>query len=434
MINIPLIFYSLCVSRLFTTAFSCGIPSKKCENKSEAKIGEKYDEGYFICSPNSRYQFGIETEDGDLCLCDTKLDEKIWCADTDGGDYYKLQNDGNVVMYKENKHGRRALWSTSTANFEESKLVVEDDGVASLIHESKTIWSTGISSETSESPPSYTPPSSSNNNNNSNPKATFTFYIVGDTPYNKDDYPKLTSRVQSLPKDAEALIHVGDIRSATGNNCDQSVYDSVRKELYKSHAPVFIVPGDNDINDCPSFNRAWDYWSNTFLSKSNLPELKWNNYKLGRVKRQSDTANFALIHQNTLLLGVDVPGGSPHDRKVWEKRYKSWVDWLMDEIDDYTESNKSHNSNTVIIFGHGKPQNNNKQFFQSLNSRMKGNSRIDMDRVLYVHGDGHSPKTHKAFGFKCVQVDMGRHKWLRLRVTSSSKNDPFDYDHGVFRN
>jgi hypothetical protein len=70
------------------------------------------------------------------------------------------------------------------------------------------------------------------------------FYVIGDLPYSNTEKQRLVQHVDTLPENAEFLVHVGDIRAATnGTNCTLSEFEIVGDILKTSSVPVFIVPG-----------------------------------------------------------------------------------------------------------------------------------------------------------------------------------------------
>lgn len=82
---------------------------------------------------------------------------------------------------------------------------------------------------------------------------TTTFCVIGDVPYTNDQAKKLKRQILELPKDCAFLVHVGDLRYAGSNQrCRRNDYSSVASILKLSHAPVFVLLGDNDHNDCPN--------------------------------------------------------------------------------------------------------------------------------------------------------------------------------------
>jgi len=80
-----------------------------------------------------------------------------------------------------------------------------------------------------------------------------TLCVIGDVPYTNQQAKDLKRQIMELPKDCEFLVHVGDLRYAgTNRPCRRNDYSSVASTLQLSHAPVFVLLGDNDYNDCPN--------------------------------------------------------------------------------------------------------------------------------------------------------------------------------------
>lgn len=251
----------------------------------------------------------------------------------------------------------------------------------------------------------------------------FVVYIMGDTPYTRIDSVKLRQQINSLPRDAGALFHLGDIMRGFQGLCSLERYTGVYEDLKKSHAPLFIVPGDNDANDCPSFDRAWHNWKTAFLHPSRVAESVWDVSHFGEITRQQSSANFAFVHRRVLIIGVDVVGGQPHNRREWKSRHADNVDWIETHIQRYY----GVEADTILLLGHARPAKSTSEFFQSSFNTLQ-NLNVNMNRVLYVHGDGHQVESYSAYGFKCVQVDKGSGKWMKLTLRTSHP-DPFDYVH-----
>ena len=67
--------------------------------------------------------------------------------------------------------------------------------------------------------------------------------------------------------DAQFLVHVCDFQSASMSGCDEYAYKNVHSLLPPSNSsklPMFILPGDNDWNDCPHPDTAWGHFWNYF--------------------------------------------------------------------------------------------------------------------------------------------------------------------------
>lgn len=98
------------------------------------------------------------------------------------------------------------------------------------------------------------------------------FYAIGDVPYTNRESNELKVQIEELQKDAEFLIHVGDIRSARdGSACVIEEYHAVADILNKSHAPVFIVLGGKQ-SICGT-RQELDYCGYTNLTILHHPEL-----------------------------------------------------------------------------------------------------------------------------------------------------------------
>ena len=70
------------------------------------------------------------------------------------------------------------------------------------------------------------------------------FYAIGDVPYTDRQATTLRQQVIDLPRDANFLLHVGDIRSARdGRRCRKEEFIAVSDILKESAVPVFLVIG-----------------------------------------------------------------------------------------------------------------------------------------------------------------------------------------------
>lgn len=78
---------------------------------------------------------------------------------------------------------------------------------------------------------------------------TLTFYVMADAPYS--DYERdevMPDVIDTLPEDAEFLFHLGDLEYKKQDNCEEWAYRAASRALKKSKVPVFVLPGDNDLN------------------------------------------------------------------------------------------------------------------------------------------------------------------------------------------
>ena len=119
------------------TRNKCGFDPLLCEDR-ELEVNTDYKVGDFICSPDSKYQFGLTTR-SQLCVCDES--GETWCADSccSGENvYFKIQMDGNLVVKNENQ----ALWSSRTDVDSETRFAVSNNGIATIKDKmGRVIWS-----------------------------------------------------------------------------------------------------------------------------------------------------------------------------------------------------------------------------------------------------------------------------------------------------
>jgi hypothetical protein len=50
------------------------------------------------------------------------------------------------------------------------------------------------------------------------------------------------------------LFHLGDLEYKKKDQCGEGTYDAASSILKRSRVPVFVVPGDNDLN-----GKLWDF-------------------------------------------------------------------------------------------------------------------------------------------------------------------------------
>ena len=72
----------------------------------------------------------------------------------------------------------------------------------------------------------------------------------------------LKRKTHNLPSDAKLLFHVGDIMKAGNLPFNRDTYRTIANILGQSYSTVFIVHGDNDVNDCKEYDSACTLWKN----------------------------------------------------------------------------------------------------------------------------------------------------------------------------
>ena len=243
-----------------------------------------------------------------------------------------------------------------------------------------------------------------------------TFYAMGDVPYAPEEDVLLPKQIADLPGDAEFVIHVGDIKRGLPL-CTESVYEKVAGMLGKSAAPVFIIPGDNEWNDCIDPAQAWMYWDQYFMKF----DRRWqHNLTVDRQKIREE--NFAFVKSGILFVGLNIVGGRVHDEQEWKLRHAGCLDWVKSNLQRFGSEISS-----LVIFGHAKPTKIHDNFFASFNKVAEDFGKP----VLYLHGDGHKwiyDRPFKATNILRVEVDQGgKAPPLKIQVTNHL-TEPFVFD------
>ncbi|GIW91272.1 MAG: hypothetical protein KatS3mg109_1704 [Pirellulaceae bacterium] len=241
------------------------------------------------------------------------------------------------------------------------------------------------------------------------------FYAVGDSPYVFFEVPLLAAQVQSLPADGEFLVHLGDIKLGAAP-CEEAVYRDVARLLRRSPRPVFIVPGDNEWNDCRDPREAWQLWSKYFLRF----EEQWHP-SFPVVHQSERPENFAFQLRHVLFVGLNLVGGTVHDPSEWRRRHQDNSRWLETKIAENPDA--TH----CVVMAHALLREPHQDFVEALRRIARRFSRP----MLYLHGDGHAWIFDQPFGVPNVwriQVDRGGlAPPVQIRIHQDSRQ-PFQYD------
>ena len=87
--------------------------------------------------------------------------------------------------------------------------------------------------------------------------STFTFALLGDTPYGdaqRVQFPALVSAIDADPA-VRTVLHAGDVKSGSSTCSDERFADLAA--LYRTFDdPLVLTPGDNDWTDCHRANNG----------------------------------------------------------------------------------------------------------------------------------------------------------------------------------
>ncbi|WP_298864512.1 hypothetical protein [uncultured Gimesia sp.] len=248
------------------------------------------------------------------------------------------------------------------------------------------------------------------------PRTRVTFYAMGDVPYEPEEDTLLPKQIAKLPPDAEFVVHVGDIKGGKAA-CDEAVYQKVSGMLSHSKAPVFIIPGDNEWNDCMNPDQAWQFWDQYFMRF----DRRWR-HTLPVFRQLKREENFSFVKGGVLFVGINIVGGLVHDPAEWKQRHADDLDWVRRNLRRF-----GNEVSSLVLFGHAKPIAAHNDFFVPFSQ-----DAIKFQKpILYLHGDGHKWIYDRPFAAKNIlriQVDQGGiAPPLKISVTDA-KTNPFLLD------
>jgi hypothetical protein len=202
------------------------------------------------------------------------------------------------------------------------------------------------------------------------------FSVMGDVPRSTSEDTLLQKQIAGHNKysQSEFMLHVGDIKSGSAP-CDEGVFIKVSGYLKALHVPTFIVPGDNEWNDCLNPAEAWSLWKKYFLKF----EDNWDTHP--PVEHQQEfEENFAWISKGVLLIGINLVGGRVHDQDIWNKMLNNSAQWIDEQLREKKNAVKA-----AVIFAQAKPKEKHTLFMDTFIKSAKHFAKP----VLFVHGDGH---------------------------------------------
>jgi Calcineurin-like phosphoesterase len=231
-------------------------------------------------------------------------------------------------------------------------------------------------------------------------QSLMTFSVMGDTPYSVTDARKLQHQLTTLNPKNEFVIHLGDIKTGI-TACSDSWYQQVADILAQSPKRLFIIPGDNEWNDCFDPEEAWALWTKHFL----YFDTQWSN-SLPVVRDPRHPENFAFTSNGVMCVGLNLVGGKVLDPIAWSVQDGDNIEWIETQLEN-SDVPISH----LVIFGHSLPDRKHRTFFAILNRLAQSFEHP----ILYIHGDGH--KWIKDYPFEAKNI-------LRVEVEAGGRANP----------
>lgn len=233
------------------------------------------------------------------------------------------------------------------------------------------------------------------------------FYVTSDSPYDNSEEQKLSADLQVL-SDAEFIVHLGNIQDASVTLCSESRYARVKDILLQSPVPMFILPGEEDWNNCPNPENAWETWEDNFSGfESNFD----HSFMVSRQMRRKE--NFSFLYQNVLFIGFHLVGGRNSEDEL-DQRLKDNINW-MESMVTMNEGDFKY----IVMMGNARPGPQQRAFFDRLSDFL---GPFDLP-VIYVHANSgvggvmQYDLFGKDQGIEALQIeDGGKNPPLRISI------------------
>ncbi|MCB0549521.1 MAG: hypothetical protein KDD19_18245 [Phaeodactylibacter sp.] len=249
-----------------------------------------------------------------------------------------------------------------------------------------------------------------------------TFYAFADLPYSSSEVEKLRLGIQVINLDGSHTfsVHLGDIKAGKAP-CERLYYEQASMLLKSLDKTTFIIPGDNEWNDCVEPDSAWALWEEHFMGF----EDNWAAPPFRVDHQPARNENFAFVYRKCLYIGLNLVGGRVHDVAEWEKRLADNARWLAQQFAANRKKVKC-----AVVFGHAQPASGspgpNQAFFDALRA-----AALDLDKpVLFMHGDGHVLELERFLVDNLLRFELngGKEKdWLMKVVVSPGRKQPFAF-------
>lgn len=249
------------------------------------------------------------------------------------------------------------------------------------------------------------------------------FTAVGCGPYKPADLPVAKHYIarENALRTSDFIIHLGDIctgKAAREGTLTEKTYSDTKAWLTTgSTIPTYIVPGDNEWNDRKDPEVGWEHWSKHLMR---LEENSTPAWKTSRQKVREE--NFAFVHQDVLVIGINLVGGRIHDREEWSRRFRENNDWIEKQFEAHSDDvGAAIICAQANIVGQGKVAPAVNVLFTPFRSRFGKLAKAFDKPVLFLHSDGHTwvrdQPWKDAPNITRIQIDLLNAKFPPLQIT-----------------
>ncbi|KAK1741496.1 hypothetical protein QTG54_007974 [Skeletonema marinoi] len=248
------------------------------------------------------------------------------------------------------------------------------------------------------------------------------FYVMADAPYTDNErYNLMPMHIEELDDDVDFLVHLGDLSWAKVDKCREGAYDEASTIMKKSRIPTFILPGDNDINDCNSMTHGEEMWTKYFASFDKQYDHSLNVTRWGKLNE-----SFSFIHKEVLYLGLNIIGGRPASNSEKSFRHSQHLERIRTIMNDQLDDFK-----VVVLLGHAEPTAFHSDFFGGDSGFISIMEEMGKP-TIHFHGDWHAYYEREAeYGFdNYMRISLdGESSAPPILVTiDTSKTNPVKFD------
>lgn len=228
------------------------------------------------------------------------------------------------------------------------------------------------------------------------------FYVLADEPYDFSNVELLTRELESLPADAEFVIHLGNANSDEQSRCQEYGFERAAAILKESPVPVLVIPGDLDWAACGSkedAEQALNWWD---VSLGRTLERKWEGSSPLDVDYfDAVVGNFSFLHKGVLFISVNIVDAETEPTEV-TRRLEQNVMWTKEKLTQFN-ADEYH---ALVILGHAPPSSKQGEYFWPVVEQIK-----DIQKpVLYLHANSNgSFEQYTPFSdaenFRAVQLE-----------------------------
>ena len=219
----------------------------------------------------------------------------------------------------------------------------------------------------------------------------------------------MPNHIDQLGDEGVFVVHLGDLMYAVDDRCREGAYSIAAQILRRGKMPTFVLPGDNDINDCPSVQHGEDMWMKYFHL---FDETYWSHsFDLTRWGKLNES--FGFLHKRVLFLGLNMVGGTPYSWSEKSNRHREHLEQVRVLFDRH-----QGNFDVIVLMKHAIPRYPHSDFFGDGSS---DGLFIDMIRrmgkpTIHFHGDWHE--------YYEIEGEYGIANYVRISLDGKSIAPP----------